>query len=211
LGIIVCLEGPSAAGKTTLAARLGASHGAAIIPELDASAAPPVESSTAWFIDRHAGRWQRALELSASSPFAVIDGDPWKGLWYNWMHASQGWQNIDAVLPVYRAHVDRGTIGFPDLYVYLDATEVQVRLRRAHDLTRPRRNHEMHIRTMDAQRRYFAALQQEAAGHVVMLETSDRATLPSMVEAALTKRSASRLNASAILEHMASWVRTNTP
>ena len=45
--LVVCIEGPSAVGKSTLAAALARDCGAAFVPELDASAAPPRGSSGA--------------------------------------------------------------------------------------------------------------------------------------------------------------------
>src|SRR5215213_9800231 len=100
---IICLEGPSAVGKTTLAETLARECGAAVVPELDASGAPPAGSSAAWFAERHAAQWRRARELAAGAPFAVLDGDPSQGLWYNWVYAGEGWEGLETVAPLYRA------------------------------------------------------------------------------------------------------------
>ncbi len=70
---ILCLEGVSAAGKTTLARALAAEFGAAVVPELDATGAPPAASAEPWFTERHAERWRRACALRAGAPLVVMD------------------------------------------------------------------------------------------------------------------------------------------
>ena len=210
---VVCLEGPSAVGKTTLASALAAECGAAVVFELDAAGAPPAHAAAAWFVDRHAAQWRLARERAAAAraPFAVLDGDPFKGLWYNWMHADQGWEGVDVVAPLYRAHVERGALAFPDLYVALDATEAQLRDRRAHDPTRTRRNHELHLRPLPARRRYFAALRDAAPERVVALDTTDRSALVPQVLDALRRLPPGPPDSLRWLERMAAWVRTHAP
>ena len=208
---VLCLEGPSAVGKTTLAAALAAGCGAVVVPELDASDAPPVERSAAWFVDRHAEQWRRARDHAGRGVPAVIDCDPLKGLWYNWMHAAEGWEGVDVVAPLYRAHIARGTLAFPELYVVLDATEAQLRERRANDPTRRRRGFEKHVRTAAAQRSYFAALAAAAPGRVAFVATDDRPALVDRVRDALHRLPGGPPDSMRLLEEMAAWVRTHEP
>ena len=208
---IICLEGPSAAGKTTLARALEASLGAAVIPELDAAGAPPPERAEPWFSDRHAEQWCQARALRAGSPVVVIDGDPLKGLWYNWMHADEGWPGVDVVGTLCAERIQAGTLGFPDLYVYLDATEAQLRARRAGDPTRRRRGFEKHVRTLVAQRRYFAALSEAAPGRVAFLDTGDRTSLTSRAHALVAALPAERPESLRILEAMTRWLGEHRP
>src|SRR5215208_5483655 len=160
--LLVCLEGPSAVGKTTLAGAVARECGAAVVPELDASGAPPVGRSAAWFVERHAAQWRLARELAAAAPFAVLDGDPFKGLWYNWVYAGEGWEGVETVAPLYRAQVEAGALAFPDLYVVLTAPEEELRRRRAGDASRTRRNFEKHLRLVGPLLRYFGALREAA-------------------------------------------------
>lgn len=208
---IICLEGPSAVGKTTLAAALAREAGAAVIPELDASGAPPIPESAAWFVDAHAAQWQQARALAARAPLVVIDCDPLKGLWFNWVFAEHGWPGIGEQAPLHRAHVERGTLAFPDLYVLLQATEAQLRARRAGDPTRTRRNHEMHLRLAAPQRRYFEALQAADPGRVLLLETSDQAALVDAVLAAVETLPADPPDSMRLFGLMADWVATHAP
>jgi len=204
---IICLEGPTAVGKTTLGAQLVAQYGAAVLPELDTSGAPPIAESAGWFVDRHAEQWRAARDRSAAAAFTVLDCDPLKGLWYNGMHASEGWKGIDVVAPLYRHHIGRGTLHFPELYIVLDATESQLRERRANDPTRRRRGFEKHVPMLSAQRRYFAALAAADPARVVVLDTADRATLVARVITAIRDARAPLVDPLELLEAMTDWVR----
>ena len=208
---IVCLEGPSAVGKTTLAAALAQWAGAAVIPELDASAAPPIAQSAAWFVEVHAAEWRRARELARTAPLVVMDGDPFKGLSFNWVFAEHGWPGIGVQAPLHRAHVEAGTLAFPDLYVVLLATEAQLRARRAADPTRTRRNHEMHLRLVDPQRRYFEALRAADPSRVLLIDTTARDTLVDTVLAAVHALPPDPPDSLRLLDHMVDWVATHDP
>jgi thymidylate kinase len=208
---IICLEGMSAVGKTTLARALAAEYGAAVVPELDGSGAPPISSAEPWFTERHSEQWLRACALRAGAPFVVIDCDVLQGLWYNWMHADQGWPGVDVVGPLYREHVRRGSLAFPDLYVFLDATEAQLWARRDGDPTRTRRGFASHLRTLSAHRRYFAALQEAAPGRVAFVDTQGRTTLVDRVAALIPALPSGPPDSHDLLERMIAWVRTHAP
>jgi hypothetical protein len=178
---LVCLEGPSAVGKTSLAAALEGGAGAAVVPEL--SGGPPADAEPeAWFVAQHAAAWARARVLAERAPLVVLDGDPFKGLWYHWIYAADRTERVAAA---YARQVARGALGFPHLYVVLGATEAQLRQRRAQDPTRARRHFETHLRLVGPQRRYFAALVEAAPGRVLWLDTTDRGALAATVLAAV--------------------------
>jgi thymidylate kinase len=210
-GRVICLEGPSAVGKTTLAAALARDAGAAVVPELVATGSPPIGNAAAWFVDRHVAQWQSARALTLAGSLAVIDGDPFKGLWYNWIFAADGWEGLDVIAPLYRHAVRRGGLSFPDLYVILGATEVQLRARRAGDATRSRRNFEPHLRLVEPHRRYFTALAAIAPGRVLFLDTSARDSLAASVIEGVAGLPASPLDSALLLEHMVAWVRAQPP
>jgi hypothetical protein len=182
-----------------------------VIPELDAGAAPPIPESAAWFVDAHAAQWQQARVLAAQAPLVVMDCDPLKGLWFNWVFAEHAWPGIDEQAPLHRTHIERGTLAFPDLYVVLQATESQLRARRAGDPTRTRRNHEMHLRLAAPQRRYFQALQAANPPRVLLLDTSDQSKLVETVLAAVERLPANPPDSMRLFDHMADWVATHAP
>ena len=204
---IVCLEGPSAVGKTTLARRLAVECGAAVVPELSgAEGAPPIPESADWFADRHAERWLEARRLDADgAPFTVIDTDPRKGLWYNPVFADAGWSGVRLVADAYRARMLAGRLGVPDRYVLLSATVEQLFARRAGDPTRARRGFEGNLRLVDALPRWFAELARFAPGLVTVLDTSDAdALVPAVLHVARTPPAAPP-DPLALLAHMAAW------
>ena len=207
---VVCLEGPSAVGKSTLAAALARECGAAVVPELDASGAPAVGSSAAWFVERHAAQWRLARGLAAAAPFAVLDGDPFKGLWYNWVYAGEGWEGVEAVAPLYRAQIETGGLAFPDLYVALTASEAELRRRRAGDVTRSRRNFEKHLQLAGPLLRYFGELRRAAPARVALIETRGREGLVGRVAEALERIPHGPPDSVKLLDHMAGWLSSRS-
>ncbi|HEX2204707.1 MAG TPA: hypothetical protein VHG91_15465 [Longimicrobium sp.] len=207
--MIVCLEGPSAVGKTTLLGALARERGAATLPELDAGAPPPPGSSAAWFADQSAERWGRAVDRSEDAPLVVLDGDPLKGLWYNGVFADEGWEGVDVVAPLYRARIEAGALAFPDLYVVLAATEPQLRARRAADPTRTRRNFEKHLRLVAPLRRYFAALREAEPPRVLFLDTDDRDRLVDPVIDAIRALPPGPPDSLRLLDHITAWLRAH--
>lgn len=209
--LVFCVEGPSAVGKTSLAAALARECGASVFPELDASSAPTHRRSASWFVDQHAARWRLARERASGIRFAVLDGDPFKGLWYNWVYADEGWEGVEVVAPLYRAHLERGTLAFPDLYVVLTATEEQLRQRRTCDPTRTRRNFEKHLLLVEPLRRYFGALREAAPERAVIVETGQRGSLVSRVTEALRGLPSAPPDSLRLLDHMTDWLASHSP
>lgn len=205
---VVCIEGPSAVGKTSLAAALARECGAGVVPELDAAGAPPVGRSAEWFVERHAEQWRLARGLAAGSPFAVLDGDPFKGLWYNRVYASEGWEGVGEVAPLYRARIEAGALAFPDLYVVLTAAEEELRRRRRADASRSRRNFEKHLRLAVPLLRYFGELKEAAPARVVILETDWRDALVGKVSESLKGLPPGPPDSLRLLDHMAGWLRS---
>lgn len=211
-GRILCLEGPSAVGKTTLASELARAFGGAeIVAELS-SGQGPNEDTARWFMEQHVARWHRAHALASHAPFVILDGDPFKGLWYNWIYTANGWPSVEATAEAYREHIRRGTLAFPDLYVLLHATETQLRLRRSSDPTRTRRNFEKHLALIGPQRRYFETMNEASPGRVLFLETTDRDTLIFAINDAITALGSDRIDNVQLLETLVVWLHSqDTP
>ncbi len=207
-GSIICLEGPSAVGKTTLAGELARAIGVEIVAELSAGPPPDIHDSAQWFVERHVERWGQACSLARRAPFVILDGDPFKGLWYDWIYAADGCSGVEANAALYREHVRQGTLAFPDLYVLLHAPEAQLRQRRSGDPTRTRRNFDKHLALIEPQHRYFAALHDAAPGQVLFLETTDRDALVPAIHAAVAALGSRHRDDAQLLEKLVDWLRT---
>jgi thymidylate kinase len=211
-GRVVCLEGPSAVGKTTLAAALARTHGAPVVPEPSGGAPPPdAAARAAWFLERHVALWRDARAAAATTRFAVLDGDPFKGLWYDWSLAEQGWAGLDVLAPLHRTAVARGDLAFPSLYVLLQAPEPVLRARRAGDATRTRRHFEQHLRLVGPQRRWFEALAAATPGRVAIVETGAQGPPVGAVVEALRRVPDGPPDPAPLLEHMLAWLRAQGP
>jgi hypothetical protein len=209
---VVCLEGPSAVGKTTLAAALAHALDVPVVPEL-AGGPPPDDPAVraTWFLARHVALWQEARAAALHAPFAVLDGDPFKGLWYDWAVGGAGWAGLDVVGPLHRAAVASGALAFPSLYVLLQAPEATLRARRAADATRTRRHFETNLRLVAPQRGYFDALAAAAPGRVVVLDVAADGPPVDAVRDAVRRLPPGAVDAAALLEHALAWVGTRAP
>lgn len=71
---ILCLEGASAVGRTTICRELEKRYGAYIVPEVNLLFERPAEEQKNWYLDRQVERWKMALEQSRNNELVVLDG-----------------------------------------------------------------------------------------------------------------------------------------
>lgn len=147
--MIVVVEGPSAAGKTTWCAR----HAPRWSPEPGRG---PIEQ-----VLRHqVERWRQAVVDDAAGEVVVLDGDPFK-LYFSWAEWRLGritapeWE---ARVDVARGHFLSGDHGLADLVLYSDPGEDELRRRKVGDHTRSRRNFERHTAMRRYVRRWYEAV-----------------------------------------------------
>ena len=170
--MILCLEGASAAGKTTTCGALEERLGAAIIPEVNALFERRTPHPHDWYLERQAERYALARQSLGTHPMAVLDGDPFQPLWYNWSFGFKDLQSLDRLRDFFRPLVADGALGFPDRYFLLVADEVELRRRKDADLSRSRRNFDLHLRLVKTQRRYFSVMAM-LAPHLVGVIAAD--------------------------------------
>lgn len=161
---IVGVQGPSAAGKSTLAGRLAAELRGTVVHELAESAdwapatlvgVPSHEQellvNRRVFLDYECRRWARAISLAVTRP-AVFDTE-WIGqlLWglYDLDVTHPAWSRKSlaaSILGMYRERVASRALGCCDAIVLLDPAADLVRQQRDGDTTRTRRNFERNLR-----------------------------------------------------------------
>jgi hypothetical protein len=113
VGVIVVVEGPSAAGKTTWTTRWTPSeqvvseHGHVEVP------ADRLGDEAQFWAELNAHRWARAVDLEATSGRVLCDGDPLK-LSYDYCLARVGvvpWVRFDAGVKACAAAIGQRRLG----------------------------------------------------------------------------------------------------
>lgn len=205
---ILCFEGPSAVGKTATAEGLAATHGAHVVPEVNALFERPVDEAPDWYLERQVDRWTRASAEAARCPLVVLDGDPFQPLWYNWAYGFAGWQSLDSLEAFYRPRLARSELSFPDLYVVFGASVEVLRDRKTADPTRQRRGFESHLRFIEPQRRYFETMQRLSPGRVCFLDARGvDASVRAVSDVARHARGEERPEG--MFDHLVGWLREN--
>ncbi len=170
---ILCLEGPSAVGKTTVCRLLEADHGFVRIAEVNEHFVRGPHEPPFWYFERQVERWRMAQTISSAGGVAVLDGDPFQPLWYNAIFAQHAAQSMTDTLAFYRAQVEQGSLRVPDKYYVLTATPQQLHARKAADTSRSRRNFDKHLQLVAPQLDWFTALNDVAPGCVSILQADD--------------------------------------
>ncbi|HEU5287405.1 MAG TPA: hypothetical protein VFV20_03310, partial [Candidatus Limnocylindria bacterium] len=87
--MIIVVEGPSGAGKTTWTRTHGGAH--ALLEDLPDNTAVPTDEEAAarFWVDRNVARWERVLDREQRDGLVVVDTDPFK-LHYTWSLYQEG-------------------------------------------------------------------------------------------------------------------------
>lgn len=210
---LICLEGPSAVGKTTTSKALADHYAAYIIPEVNQLFERPTPEPTYWYFERQVERWTIAQEKLKTHELVVFDGDPFQPLWYNWSYNFVDWQPLEVLRDFYRQHIVAQTLGFPDAYIVLTINEIELRQRKDNDLTRKRSGFAKHLQIIEPQQRYFQAMNNIAPGFVHLIEArSVEDNLKNIIE---TLPSFSKLPehpySLTLFDFLIKWLSTNKP
>jgi len=158
--MIVVVEGPSAAGKSTCAAHLAPA--ASLVPEA-VGLKPPAGSSRViaeFWTDTNATRWGAALRVEAETGVAVCDTDPLK-LHYDFCLLRIGVVGLGQMRADVRAAreaMSQQRLGIADV-VLCEIPEPEVlEQRKRSDPARSRRRFELHHRLAEPLHEWYAAL-----------------------------------------------------
>ncbi|MEI4828131.1 AAA family ATPase [Bacillus sp. FJAT-53711] len=170
---ILCLEGASAVGKTTIGKELEKRYGAYIVPEVNLLFKRPADEQKNWYLDRQVERWKIALEQSRNNELVVLDGDIYQPFSYNWcFHFQVFGQTLSSLETFYCEKMFHKEIGLPDCYFYLYINNDTLRQRKEHDVTRRRGNFEKHIHITEPHKKYYTALNKIKANYCTMIEAN---------------------------------------
>jgi hypothetical protein len=165
--MIIVLEGPTAAGKTTWGVRHA---GAVLVPETGAGREPPdgVQAAARFWAEGGAQRWKHASEIESRAGVAVCDTDPLK-LHYSWSLCRIGVGNANDFrqqAAAYREMIATSQLGFADRY-FVEIPDLKtLETRRTIDLSRRRRNFELHARLGTPLREWYTAIEELRPGSV---------------------------------------------
>ena len=167
--VIVVVEGPSGAGKTTWCVRHGGAQ--ALLEALpDHSTVPADEEAAARFwVERNVARWQQVRERERRDGLVVVDTDPFKlhfvwTLWTAGRTSEREWQlQRDAAREAFAA----GRYGLADLFFVSDVDAAPLRARHDVDTTRTRSNFETHMLLRDSLLRWYGAIDALEPGRVI--------------------------------------------
>lgn len=167
--MIIVVEGPSGAGKTTWCRTHAGAN--ALLEALPDHAIVPIEPQAAarYWVERNVARWDEVLVREARDGLVVVDTDPFK-LHYVWTLFKTGqageiqWaMQRDVARDAFAA----GRYTLADLFLVSNIDEVTLRARRDADPSRTRRNFERHVLLRDALLRWYRAIDRLEPGRVV--------------------------------------------
>lgn len=166
--MIIAVEGPSAAGKTTWCRQ----HALEVVEEYAPTGVEPdgtdMPAQADYWTHVNSSRWGRAVSLEAREGLAICDSDPLK-LHYSWCLSRIGaspWARFRHELAAVRQAFSAGTLGFADLVlVSIPPLEV-LRAQRLADSTRARRSFELHSHLGDDLRTWYQAVDALEPGRI---------------------------------------------
>ena len=162
--MIIVVEGPSAAGKTTWITE-HCPPGAVISeipsgPALDRNLDP--DAAAAHWAKVSAARWEAARQAALETGTAVCDTDPLKlhYVWSLWRIGRISYRQWHAELDATRQLFARGRLGIADLILIQIPDPATLASRRHADTTRRRRNFDLHVQLADPLRDWYHAVEQ---------------------------------------------------
>lgn len=169
VGVIVAVEGPSAAGKTTWCRQLGVPYVKEYAPTGMEPDGSDILAQAAYWVEVNTGRWRAAERLEAQTGTAVCDSDPLK-LHYSWCLARIGeisWHRFDQELQCARSAFERGDLGFVDAVVIAVPPVATLQKHRDSDPSRRRRSFDLHSRLRKPLTEWYSAVDDLDPGRVL--------------------------------------------
>lgn len=166
--MIVVVEGPSGAGKTTWCTRYGGAH--ALLEALPDHASVPTEpeAEARFWVERNVARWREVLERERRDGLVIVDTDPFKlhFVWTLWKTGRSSESSWAMQRDVAREAFAEGRYALADAFLVADIDLAMLRARRDADATRTRRNFETHVVLRDSLLRWYEAIDALEPGRV---------------------------------------------
>jgi len=153
---IICFEGASSIGKTTLSKYLRDNYNTCVIPEVNLLFARKENEEKFWYFERQVERWEMAVSAAKNYKTVILDGDAFQPFWYNWAYDFDGLESLESITGFYREKLAAREIDFPDKYFVLTLNKNELQKRKANDALRTRKNFERHLRFIEPQRVFYS-------------------------------------------------------
>jgi hypothetical protein len=180
--VIVVVEGPSGAGKTTWCRTHGGRF--ALLEEVpDHSTVPTgLEAQARFWVERNVARWAQVREREDRDGLVVVDVDPFKlhYVWTLWRTGQVPELEWDLQREASRKAFSAGEYALADLYLVSNIDEPTLRARRDADTMRTRRGFESHVRLRDSLLRWYCAIDELEPGRV-RFELPDAGLTPDLL------------------------------
>jgi len=167
--VIIVVEGPSGAGKTTWCRTHAGPN--ALLEALPDHLRVPTDARDAarFWVERNVARWDEVLAREARDGLVVVDTDPFK-LHFVWTLFRTGqvsdveWtMQRDAAREAFAS----GRYALADVFLVSDVDIDTLRARREADPSRTRRNFDRHVLLRDTLLRWYGAIDRLEPGRVV--------------------------------------------
>ena len=170
---IICFEGASGVGKTTLSKYLRDKLNAYVIPEVNLLFQRKPDEPKFWYFERQVERWKMAVRASKKHKTVILDGDAFQPLWYNWSYDFDVLESLKSLTDFYREKLAAGEIDFPDKYFILTVQTDELRKRKINDASRTRKNFDRHLRFIEPQKAYFNFVKSTNGDLVEFIENTE--------------------------------------
>lgn len=202
---IICLEGPSGVGKTTLCQVL--SNEFNIVPEVNQLFERPVNEPKYWYHEKQVERYELCQQSNKPS---ILDGDIFQPIWYNWVcNYPANFLSKEETHAFYKAKLLEGKISFPDLYIIFDAEEKELWNRKERDKTRRRRNFEKHLTIIQPLRTYYRFLEKETDLEMRFIYYSSITETKEKVLSTIQKMPKKKVYGVKVFEQIDEWISKN--
>lgn len=199
---IICFEGPSGVGKTTMAKLLSETYH--IVPEVNLLFERSEADTEYWYLEKQMERYD--LCKRSESP-SILDGDVFQPIWYNWAcHYPAAFLPKKESHAFYKSNLLAGRIRFPDLYLIFQTTIKELWIRKEKDSTRRRRNFEKHLKIIEPLRAYYQFLQEETEVQIQIIDYTDIESTKKEVCSAIENLQKRDIDNLAIFEQIEAWL-----
>ncbi len=166
--MILVVEGPSATGKSTWATAHGSDNVIDETGRIDGPVGFSADRLAGFWAEVNCRRWTEAIDVEMKSGIALCDTDPLK-LHYDYCLARIGvesWDDFDLGVAAATNAITQQRLGLADVVLVSFPDDQTLERQRNSDLTRRRRNFQLHRRLGPSLRDWYATLDQLDPGRV---------------------------------------------